>query len=230
MNTEPKTLQQATVYFSDPDNCVAFLMARRWPDGVVKCPLCGAEGAKYLPTRRVWQCKTRHAGSQFSIKVGTIFEDSAISLDKWLMAMWMVANCRNGISSHEIARTVGVTQKSAWHLLHRIRLAMREDHGELTMGGNHNNPVEVDESYIGGKAINKHLGKRKQTERKTIVMGMLNRETREVRAKVIPGARRDVLQNEILKHVGFNAHVFTDGHPSYEGIDKYKNFTHKTVN
>src|SRR6202040_878424 len=92
------------------------------------------------------------------------------------------------------------------------------------------NPIEVDESYIGGKAINKHLGKRKQTERKTIVMGMLNRETREVRAKVIPGARRDVLQNEILKNVGFNAHVFTDGHPSYEGIDKYKNFTHKTVN
>jgi transposase-like protein len=229
MSTEPKTLQQATVYFSDPDNCISFLVARRWPDGVVKCPTCGSEKVSYVPTRRVWQCKTRHPKAQFSIKVGTIFEDSAVSLDKWLMAMWMVANCRNGISSHEIARTVGVTQKSGWHMLHRIRLAMK-DEPKNTFGGHWQNPIEVDESYIGGKAINKHLGKRKQTERKTIVMGMLNRETREVRAKVIPGARRDVLQNEILKHVGFNAHVFTDGHPSYEGIDKYKNFTHKTVN
>jgi transposase-like protein len=230
MNTEPKTLQQATVYFDNPDNCVAFLVARRWPDGIVKCPLCGAKDAKYLPARRVWQCKTRHAGSQFSIKVGTIFEDSAISLDKWLMAMWMVANCRNGVSSHEIKRTVGVTQKSAWHLLHRIRLAMREDHGALTMGGNHQNPVEVDESFIGGKAVNKHLGKRKQTERKTIVMGMLNRQTRQVRAKVIPNVKRETLQAEILSNIGFNAHVYTDGWSGYDGLDKVKNFTHKTVN
>src|SRR5271156_2384214 len=145
MNTEPKTLQQATVYFSDADNCVAFLVARRWPDGVVKCPLCGLEGAKYMPARRVWQCKKRHPGSQFSIKVGTIFEDSILPLDKWLMAMWMIANCRNGISSHEIKRTVGVTQKSAWHLLHRIRLAMKDTNYGSKLGGPDGAAVEVDE-------------------------------------------------------------------------------------
>jgi transposase-like protein len=229
MNSEPKTLQQATVYFADPDNCVAFLMARRWPDGVVKCPICDREGAKYMPARRVWQCKKRHKGSQFSIKVGTIFEDSALPLDKWLMVMWMIANCRNGVSSHEIKRTVGVTQKSAWHMLHRVRLAMREDHTS-TMGSDHQNPIEIDETRVGGLAKNKHLSERKQAERKTIVMGMLNRETRQIRAKVIPNAKRETLQAEILKHVGFNAHVYTDGWTGYMGIDEYKNFTHRTVN
>ena len=127
MENEPKTLQQAIVYFANPDNCVNFLVSRRWPDGVVICPLCGSGKVSYLPKRRVWQCKTRHPKSQFSIKVGTIFEDSALPLDKWLMAMWMIANCRNGVSSHEIKRTVGVTQKSAWHMLHRIRLAMKDE-------------------------------------------------------------------------------------------------------
>src|ERR1700722_20063976 len=245
MNTEPKTLQQATVYFSDLDNCVAFLVARRWPDGVVACPICGTEGAKYMPARRVWQCKKRHPGSQFSIKVGTIFEDSAISLDKWLMAMWMVANCRNGVSSHEIKRTVGVTQKSAWHMLHRIRLAMK-DEPERTMGSHWGNPVEVDESFIGGKMKNMHRkramalranmpadrmdGFETRWDNKTAVMGMLNRQTREVRAKVIPNIKRETLQAEILNNVGFNAHVFTDQHVGYDGLDKMKNFTHRTVN
>jgi transposase-like protein len=245
MNTEPKTLQQATVYFSDLDNCVAFLVARRWPDGVVACPICGTEGAKYMPARRVWQCKKRHPGSQFSIKVGTIFEDSAISLDKWLMAMWMVANCRNGVSSHEIKRTVGVTQKSAWHMLHRIRLAMK-DEPEFTMGSHWGNPIEVDESFVGGKMKNMHRkramairenvpidrmeGFETNLKNKTAVMGMLNRQTREVRAKVIPNIKRETLQTEILNNVGFNAHVFTDQHVGYDGLDKMKNFTHRTVN
>ena len=245
MNTEPKTLQQATVYFANPDNCVAFLVARRWPDGVVKCPLCGREGAKYIAARRVWQCKTRHAGSQFSIKVGTIFEDSAISLDKWLLAMWMVANCRNGVSSHEIKRTVGVTQKSAWHLLHRIRLAMK-DEPMHTMGSHWGNPVEVDESFIGGKMKNMHRnramalrgnmpadrmeGFETRWDNKTPVMGMLNRETRQVRAKVIPNVKRETLQAEILNNIGFNAHVFTDQHYGYDGLSNLKNFTHRTVN
>ena len=84
------------MYFADADNCIGFLVSRRWPDEVVRCPRCNAEGATYMPTRRVWQCKNRHPKSQFSIKVGTIFGDSPIALDKWLMAMWMVANCRNG--------------------------------------------------------------------------------------------------------------------------------------
>jgi transposase-like protein len=121
----PKTLQQALIFYSDADNCIRFLVERRWPDGVVKCPVCGAEGAKYLTTRRVWQCKKRHPKAQFSIKVGTVFEDSPIGLDKWLAAMWMMANCNNGVSSHEIANSLGVTQKTAWFMLHRIRLAMR---------------------------------------------------------------------------------------------------------
>jgi transposase-like protein len=245
MNTEPKTLQQATVYFSNPDNCVAFLMARRWPDGVVKCPICSTEGAKYMPARRVWQCKKRHKGSQFSIKVGTIFEDSALPLDKWLMAMWMVANCRNGISSHEIGRTVGVTQKSAWHMLHRIRLAMKDELAN-TMGSHWGNPVEVDESFVGGKMKNMHRkramairenvpvdrmeGFETNLKNKTAVMGMLNRQTREVRAKVIPNVKRETLQTEILNNVGFNAHVFTDQHVGYDGLDKLNNFTHRTVN
>ena len=224
----PKTLQQAIVHYSNPDNCIEFLMMQRWPDGVVTCPNCGATGAKYMPARRVWQCKVRHQKSQFSIKVGTIFEDSALGLDKWLVAMWLLANCKNGISSHELAKAVGVTQKSAWHMLHRIRLAMHEDHAHTT-GSHWGNPVEVDETFIGGKPANRHLGER-TPQAKTIVMGMLNRETRQIRAKVIPNVKRETLQAEILENIGFNAHVFTDGHVGYDGLDKVKNFTHKTVN
>jgi hypothetical protein len=146
----PKTLQQAIIHYADPDNCIAFLMAQRWPDGIVTCTVCGAVGAKYMPTRRVWQCKVRHPKSQFSIKVGTIFEDSALGLDKWLTTMWMLANCKNGISSHEVAKAIGITQKSAWHMLHRIRLAMK-DTFPAHIGNGPDNPVAVDETYIGGK-------------------------------------------------------------------------------
>jgi transposase-like protein len=150
MSKEPKTLQQAIVYFSDPDNCLNYLVARRWANGVT-CPRCGSDKVTFMATRRVWQCKTRHPKSQFSVKVGTIFEDSPISLDKWLCAMWMLANCKNGNSSWELHRTLGVTQKSAWFMLQRIRLALQgEDAGKLS--GN----VEVDETFIGGKARNMH--------------------------------------------------------------------------
>src|SRR5580704_7483409 len=113
MAKEPTTLQQAIVYFANPDNCLNYLVARRWSKGVA-CPTCGSEDVSFVPSRRLWQCKTRHAKCQFSVKVGTIFEDSPIPLDKWLMAMWMVANCRNGVSSYEIHRALGVTQKTAW--------------------------------------------------------------------------------------------------------------------
>jgi transposase-like protein len=161
------------------------------------------------------------------------------------MAMWMVANCRNGVSSHEIKRTVGVTQKSAWHMLHRIRLAMKNE-PEYTMGSHWGNPVEVDESFVGGKMKNIHRkramairanvsvdrleGYETTLKNKTAVMGMLNRQTREVRAKVIPNVKRETLQNEILANVGFNAHVFTDQAVGYDDLDKFKNFTHRTVN
>ena len=206
----PKTLQEAIIHFSNQDNCIAYMVAMRWPDGVVVCPSCGRNDVSWLTNQKKWQCKSKHAKRQFSAKVGTIFEDSPLGLDKWLMTAWMITNCKNGVSSYEIAKDIGVTQKSAWFMLHRLRLAMKDD-SKLTLGGQWNNPVEVDEAYIGGKAKNKHLGKRKQEEKKVIVMGMLARGTREVRAKVIPQARRDVLQGEILKNVGFNAHVFTDG-------------------
>lgn len=127
MATEPKTLQDAILYFADKDNCREYLMARRWPNGVVVCPTCGSDAVSFVPSRGLWQCRTRHPKSQFSIKVGTIFEDSPIGLDKWLLGMWMLANCKNGISSYELHRATGISQKSAWFVLHRIRLALKGD-------------------------------------------------------------------------------------------------------
>jgi len=239
----PKTLQEAIIHYSDADNCIAFLVEQRWPGGQVKCPICGAEGAKYLPTRRVWQCKVRHPKSQFSIKVGTIFEDSALGLDKWLMAMWMLANCKNGISSHEIAKAIGVTQKSAWHMMHRIRLAMK-DEAPAMLGGPDGGAVEVDESFVGGKPANWHKAKREQHRKevrslrvrtyqnafthKTAVLGMIDRESRQVRAKVVPNVRRDTLQKEILETIEFGSKVYTDQAVTYSNLkDQY---VHETVN
>src|SRR4051812_20311110 len=130
---EPKSLQEAIIYFSDPDVCLEYVVARRWPDGVT-CPTCGSKEVRFIPTRRIWECKTKHPRRQFSAKVGSIFEDSPLGLDKWLCAMWMVGSCRNGISSYEIHRGLKVTQKTAWFMLHRIREAMRLEHGEMMSG------------------------------------------------------------------------------------------------
>ena len=225
----PKTLLEAITYFSDAENCRQFMVAIRWEDGVVRCPHCGSERVTYMEKSKLYNCKTKHSKQKFSLKIGTIFEDSPIGLEKWLPAYWLVANCKNGVSSYEVARAIGVTQKSAWFMTHRIRETLRTVN-ENPMGRGHQNPIEVDETFVGGKMKNKHLGKRTQADKKTIVMGMLNRETREVRAKVIPNVKRETLQAEILANVGFNAHVYTDGAVGYEGLDKVKNFTHKTVN
>lgn len=153
----PKTLQAAIRYFSDEDNCVAYMKAMRWPDGVVVCPTCGRNDVSWLANQRKWQCRSKHTKRQFSAKVGTIFEDSPLGLDKWLMATWMLTNCKNGISSYEVARDLGITQKSAWFMLHRIRVAMGDDDGGK-LGGN--GPVECDETFVGGKVKNMHKSKR----------------------------------------------------------------------
>src|SRR6185295_6683608 len=152
---EPKTLQQAIVYFSNLDNCVNYLVQRRWPEGVT-CPTCGSDNVVFQPKRRLFQCKECRPKGQFSVKVGTVMEDSAIGLDKWLCAMWMLANCKNGVSSWEVHRAIGVTQKSAWFMLQRLRLALQDEDNGGKMSGH----VEVDETFIGGSARNFHLSKR----------------------------------------------------------------------
>ncbi|MGA2896492.1 MAG: IS1595 family transposase [Acidobacteriaceae bacterium] len=242
--TEPKTLQEAIVHFSDPDNCIAYMVAKRWPDGVVKCPRCGRSDVAYIPARRVWQCKTRHRKCQFSVKVGTIMEDSPISLDKWLVAMWMIANCRNGVSSHEVKRTLGVTQKSTWFMLHRIRWAMKDTNYGSKIGGPESAPVEVDEAFVGGKIKNMHRkranairasapvdrldGYETRWDSKTAVVGMFDRESRTVRAKVVPNVKRETLQNEILKNVKYGSKVYTDEAVAYDTVRR--RYVHETVN
>ncbi len=217
---EPKSLQEAIVYFSNPDNCIDYLAIRRWPDGRVLCPTCGSDKVKFHAERRIWQCSTHHPKRQFSIKVGTVMEDSAIPLDKWMTATWMVTNCKNGVSSYEIARDVKVTQKSAWFMLHRIRLAMQDDFFGSKLGGE----VEVDETFIGGKSRNMHLSKRKQRitgtggADKTIVFGMLERGGR-VRAKVMPNRKRESVQPEIRKHVQAGAALYSDEWVAYNGLE-----------
>jgi transposase-like protein len=228
----PKTLQQAIIFFSNEDNCISYVKDMRWPDGVVICPTCGRNDVSWLKSQKKWQCKSKHSKRQFSAKVGTIFEDSPITLDKWLMAAWMLTNCKNGISSYELAKDLGITQKSAWFMLHRLRLAMREEHDpQYPIGNAGNNPVEVDETFIGGKPKNRHSKKRSEVgDKKAVVMGMLTRNTRELRAKVIPNVKRETLQAEILKHVGWGSVIYSDQHVGYDGLNKLENFTHKTVN
>ena len=189
MPAKPKTLQQAIVYFADPDNCLNFLVERRWPYGV-ECPTCGSKDVRFISTRRMWECKTKHPKRQFSVKVGTIFEDSALPLDKWLTAIWMIANCENGVSSYEVARALGITQKSAWFMLHRIRLAMQSvSDGKI---GGSGKEVEADETYIGAAARFMHADRKKRmidgkTGRvgKAAVMGLLERHG-EIRTYVLP--------------------------------------------
>jgi hypothetical protein len=156
-NGEPRTLQEAVVYFSNPHNGLDYLVARRWPNGVI-CPTCGSRDVGFVASRGVWQCKTRHPKAQFSVKLGTIFEDSPLGLEKWLPAIWMIASNRNGVSSWELHRALGVTQKTAWFMLHRIRLAMQDERYGGKLGGE----VEVDETFIGGKARNMHSGRKQR--------------------------------------------------------------------
>src|SRR5271170_3840629 len=155
MASEPTTLQEAILYFSGPVNCREYLVARRWSNGVI-CPRCGSKDVLFLEKYNRWHCRAKHEAPQFTLKTGTVMEDSPIGFDKWLPAFWLLANCRNGISSYELHRAIGVTQKSAWFMLHRIRVVMQHGSMEKMEGG----PVEVDETFIGGDPRKMHKGRR----------------------------------------------------------------------
>ncbi len=228
--SEPKSLQQAILYFSKPDNCTQYLAERRWPNGVI-CPGCGSDKVSYNAARRTWKCGSHHSRREFSVKVGTIFEDSPISLDKWLAATWMITNCKNGISSYEVGRALKVTQRTAWFMLHRIRLALQ---GSPTVKlGGPGTEIEVDETFIGGKARNMHVGsaRRKRLNQtgvigKTPIVGILERDG-EIRAGVITTRRKNVLQGEIVKHVEAGSSIYTDALMSYIGLNE--KFEHQVI-
>jgi transposase-like protein len=211
----PKTLQEAIVFFADADRCHEYAVSLRWPDGVV-CPRCDHKEHSYISTRRTWFCKG--CKKQFTVKVGTIFEDSPIGMDKWMMAVWMVVNCKNGVSSYEIARDLGITQKSAWFLDHRVRRALQEGSFEKLSG-----EVEVDETFIGGLARNMHIDKRQRritgtgTKDKVPVIGILERGGK-VRAKVVPNRKKKALQAEVRSHVEAGTALYTDALLSYDGL------------
>jgi transposase-like protein len=226
---QPKTLTEAVRYYSDEQTCIDTLAALRWPDGEVSCTGCGEIGNTiWLANQKRWKC--RGCKKQFSVKVGTIFHDSPLGLDKWMVAMWMLANCRNGVSSYEIARAIGITQKSAWHMLHRIRKVMT-DVGSDKLGGN--GPVEIDETFVGGKVKNMHKSRRikglnySAGNGKTIVMGMLERGGR-VRAGVIADRKSHTMRPALYGNVEAGAHIITDEHSTYPFIAQP--YVHEIIN
>ncbi len=220
MKSEPKTLLEAIKHFADPNVTHELMVRLRWPDGV-HCPTCGRTDVRFISTRRVWECKEKHSRRQFSSKIGTIFEDSPLGLDKWFAAIWMIANCKNGISSYEMARDLGITQKSAWFMDHRVRLAMKAG-SIMKMEGE----VEADESFIGGLAKNMHEKKRKHIgtggASKTAVLGILRRKNStgksKVRAKAIPNVKAETLLPEIRATVAPGSRLYTDAWASYRGL------------
>jgi len=218
----PETLHECIRYFADEERALDFMKFIRWPDGVVKCPRCGSEDVAFMAARRLWRCRTDKA--QFGVKIGTIMEDSPISLDKWLCAFWLIVNAKNGISSYELHRSLGVTQKTAWFLLHRIRLAMQDGSFEKFSGR-----VEADETYIGGKARFMHKSKRTGKTGmvgKTAVLGLLERETGDkpsrVRCKIVKRTRVGDLDPTVRANIEKGSEVITDSLSSYYKLsDEY---------
>jgi transposase-like protein len=226
MASEPKTLQEAILYFANSANCREYLVARRWPDGVT-CPRCGCKNVLFLGKYNRWHCRAKHEAPQFTLKTGTVMEDSPIGLDKWMTAMWQIVNCKNGISSYEVAKAIGITQKSAWFMDHRIRFALGMESDSKLSG-----EVEADETFIGGKARNMHVSERKRritgtgTKDKTAVMGILERGG-TVRTTVIPNRKKAAIQAEVKKHVEAGAALYTDALLSYDGLSS--DYAHQVV-
>ncbi len=227
----PQTLQDAIRYFSDFDNCQRTMIELRWRDGKVRCPYCKSERVTYLPSGRVWRCANTHDRRKFSLKVGTIFEDSPIGLDKWFTAMWLLSNCKNGVSSYEIARDIHVTQKTAWFMDHRIRLAMHAGSFDKMTG-----EVEADETFIGGLARFMHKDQKARITGtggagKVAVMGLLERHGPDkhsrVKAKVVRNVQRDTLHNTIRDNVEPRSEMFTDAWVGYGGLEP--DYTHKVI-
>jgi hypothetical protein len=223
----PKTLQEAIIHFAEFENCKAFLLSLRWPDGVIKCPRCQSEKIFWIAKERVWKCYGKHQMAKFSLKTGTIMEDSPLGIDKWLTALWLVVNCKNGVSSCEVARDLGITQKSAWFLDHRIRMALHN--GSLEKASGH---VEADETFIGGKARNMHIAERKRRitgtggKDKTAVMGIVERGGK-VRTIVIPNRKKKAIQEEVRKHVEAGSALYTDALLSYNGLEA--DYAHQVI-
>jgi transposase-like protein len=241
MGMTPKTLADAIRHFANFENCRDYMVARRWPSGV-ECPECGSKSVYYDHGRKGWECKTRHPKRKFTLKTGTIFEDSPLGLEKWLPVLWMIANCKNGVSSWEVHRAIGVTQKTAWFMLQRIRLAMQDEHKGGKLGGE----VEVDETFIGGKARNMHAAKRRAVmatpptnsgrERqnwmanKVPVLGILERckfGASRVKTMTVENVRKEKLQAEVREHVEQGSELFTDALHSYHGLKH--DYDHRVV-
>lgn len=227
----PSTLQEAIQHFSNYENCREFMVAVRWPDGKVRCPQCDSDKVTYLKNARLYKCYGNHPKPKFSLKVGTIFEDSPIPLEKWLAAVWLIVNCKNGVSSYEIHRDLGVTQKSAWFMLHRVRLAMRNN-SLIKLGGNDSGPVQADETFVGGKAKNMHKSRRARMDKmsfgnKTIVAGLLETNG-QVKTQVIANRSTTTLHDVVKQHVEVGSHLSTDDFYGYWGL--HKDYVHQIVN
>ena len=224
--TGPKTLIEAVRHFSDLAVCQQLLVKQKWPDGKIVCPACAGDKIGVIASRSMLQCKAKECRKQFSAKVGTIFEDSPLGLDKWFVAVWCIANAKNGISSCELARALGVRQPTAWFMLHRIRLAM----GGTPTGRKFRDVVESDETFVGGLAENMHAAKRERVIQgrgavgKTIVHGVLQRgekrgdQTSQVMARVVPNTEQETLMGELLRRVEKDTVVCTDASTSYANI------------
>jgi transposase-like protein len=234
----PKTLQEAIQHFGVYENCREFMAFLRWPDGVVKCARCGSENVGYLQKARLYVCYAgTHKRQKFSLKVGTVLEDSPIGLEKWLPAIWMLTNAKNGISSWEVHRALGVTQKTAWFMLHRIRAALKSGgFGQgFKLGGLDAGPVEVDECFIGAQPKFMHKHRRLRYEQdggrsnKIALQGFVDREMRQVRANVVPNVKRETLQEAIFRQVKHGTKIYTDAAVAYEsGLQR--RFVHEIVN